>query len=220
MRIEKLNENKIKVTLTSNDLNSYDINLQNLHHNSTELHSFLFKIMETIQKETGFNPYNGQVAVEAQSDGTGLSIVVSKIGTFNQHITEKTKGKKKIKARIKDEKASTAEKAPVEDYRCLSVYYFDSFDVMCAAICEMEDSVNAMSMLYKYENKYCYMLDLDELIVTDRAKLFRTVGVFSEFATGRLDGRMMGLHIKEHGKLIAEGEDLVTMARELQKINK
>lgn len=44
MRIERLAENKVKVTLTGDDLSGFDINVKKLSKNSTELHSFLFKV--------------------------------------------------------------------------------------------------------------------------------------------------------------------------------
>ena len=60
MRIEKLAENKIKVTLTAADLSRLNIDIKQLTPASRELHTFLFHIMETVREETGFNPYNGQ----------------------------------------------------------------------------------------------------------------------------------------------------------------
>ena len=60
MRIEKLNKDKIKVTLTTAELINLDIDVKRLSPDSKELHTFLFHIMETIREETGFNPYNGR----------------------------------------------------------------------------------------------------------------------------------------------------------------
>lgn len=67
MRIEKLNKDKIKVTLTTAELINLDIDVKRLSPDSKELHTFLFHIMETIREETGFNPYNGQVVVGGYS---------------------------------------------------------------------------------------------------------------------------------------------------------
>ena len=56
MRIEKLNKDKIKVTLTTAELINLDIDVKRLSPDSKELHTFLFHIMETIREETGFTP--------------------------------------------------------------------------------------------------------------------------------------------------------------------
>ena len=98
MRIEKLNSNKVRVTLTGDDLVGFDINAERLSKNSAELHNFLFKIMDTVHKETGFNPHNGQVVVEAQSAGDGMTIVISKINSCGRGVTETVRDGKRIKA--------------------------------------------------------------------------------------------------------------------------
>ena len=87
MRIERLNNDKIKVTLTTSDLVNLDIDMEQLTPDSRELHTFLFHIMETIREETGFNPYNGQVVVEASPSRDGMSIVVSRLNTNSSRIT-------------------------------------------------------------------------------------------------------------------------------------
>lgn len=51
MRIEKLNKDKIKVTLTTAELINLDIDVKRLSPDSKELHTFLFHIMETIRKK-------------------------------------------------------------------------------------------------------------------------------------------------------------------------
>ena len=84
MRIEKLNKDKIKVTLTTAELINLDIDVKRLSPDSKELHTFLFHIMETIREETGFNPYNGQVVVEATPSQDGI---LSKASLFKLNKT-------------------------------------------------------------------------------------------------------------------------------------
>lgn len=88
MRIEKLNKDKIKVTLTTAELINLDIDVKRLSPDSKELHTFLFHIMETIREETGFNPYNGQVVVEATPSQDGISILVKRLNKGIKKITE------------------------------------------------------------------------------------------------------------------------------------
>lgn len=44
--------------------------------------------METIREETGFNPYNGQVVVEATPSQDGISILVKRLNKGIKKITE------------------------------------------------------------------------------------------------------------------------------------
>lgn len=102
MKIEKLNKDRIKVSLSSTDLYELDIDVKKLSPNSQELHSFLFQIMETIREETGFNPYNGQVVVEATPSTEGMDIMVSRVSGKKRKITKQEFSKiTSVKAKVK-----------------------------------------------------------------------------------------------------------------------
>lgn len=119
MRIEKLNKDKIKVTLTTAELINLDIDVKRLSPDSKELHTFLFHIMETIREETGFNPYNGQVVVEATPSQDGISILVKRLNKGIKKITEE-QFKKVVSVKPKKKELGT---------EC--VFYFETFNDMC-----------------------------------------------------------------------------------------
>ena len=118
MRIEKLNKDKIKVTLTTAELINLDIDVKRLSPDSKELHTFLFHIMETIREETGFNPYNGQVVVEATPSQDGISILVKRLNKGIKKITEE-QFKKVVSVKPKKKEPGT---------EC--VFYFETFNDM------------------------------------------------------------------------------------------
>lgn len=78
MRIEKLDFNKLKITLFAEDLQMYNINLKNLTPGSPELHTFLCEMMKLVHIQTNFNPFEGQVVVEATPSPEGLVLMLSK----------------------------------------------------------------------------------------------------------------------------------------------
>lgn len=203
MRIERLAENKVKVTLTGDDLIGYDINVKNLSHNSTELHSFLFKIMETIHEETGFNPYNGQIVVEARSAGDGISIIISKICKGERQTVETVIKGHRVRARIREEGINT--------------YYFESFDDMCEALVNLNNEVHRCGSLYKLDGVYCYLLDCSNPFFRSKSELYAAVSVLAEFSSGNSVFPMQHIHVEEHGTLIAEGESLIAMADGIKK---
>ena len=129
MRIEKLNKDKIKVTLTTAELINLDIDVKRLSPDSKELHTFLFHIMETIREETGFNPYNGQVVVEATPSQDGISILVKRLNKGIKKITEE-QFKKVVSVKPKKKEPGT---------EC--VFYFETFNDMYGAISEMDRKV-------------------------------------------------------------------------------
>ena len=207
MRIERLAENKVKVTLTGDDLSGFDISVKKLSKNSTELHSFLFKIMETIREETGFNPYSGQIVIEAQSVGDGISITISKIEQNITKTIEKVRNGKRIRARVRESGADVC------------TYYFDSFDALCEAVINIAPSVHKTAALYKLDGQYCYIVDFDGALFKSGGLLCETISVLAEFSVRSSVLPMQHLHIKEHGRLIAEGDSLVSMYEGLLQIS-
>ena len=84
MRIEKLEFNRVKITLFLEDLQMYNINVKKINPDSPELHTFLCEMMKLVSSETNFNPFDGQVIVEATPSDDGLILMLSKIGETKQ----------------------------------------------------------------------------------------------------------------------------------------
>ena len=79
MRIEKIEKNRIKVTLTDAELEDMNINIGMLVENSSEVDNFLVEIMDIIKAETGFCAENAQTVIEAIPEKNGVVLLVSKI---------------------------------------------------------------------------------------------------------------------------------------------
>ncbi len=199
MRIEKLNNDKIKVTLTTADLMRLDIDVNQLAPDSKELHTFLFHIMETIREETGFNPYSGQVVVEATPSRDGISIMVSRLAVGDRKISRA------------EFTAATAVKAKIKKKTKRRIFYFDNFDDMCAALVETDSDCLEKSRLYSLDEMFC-------LIISDEASLERDMNILSEFCCEKSSDPIRAEYIKEHGALIAEKDKLINMAEELRNI--
>lgn len=189
MRIEKLTDNRIKVTLTSADLMKLDINIKQLTPDSKELHTFLFHIMETIREETDFNPYSGQVVVEATPMSDGISIIVSKLCAEREI---RKQPRKITSVRPKQKNSNISVKA----------YYFDDFEALCDVLAGLRRDTLLSGKLYRKESEYC-------LIIT-RSK--HSDYILSEFSTGKFSYSVKPEHIMEHWELVAAGEKLLSMA--------
>ncbi len=201
MRIEKLAENKIKVTLSAADLTRLNIDIKQLTPASKELHSFLFHLMETVRLETGFNPYNGQVVVEATPFSEGISVIISKLKSSDGNITkEQLRRAKVVKASVKRRSAEA------------DVFFFNSFDDLCGAFMRIEEDAFLHSMLYKIGESYCFLIKKESNFPASRH-------ILSEFSAGRSGGSVRAEHVREHGELIAAGKKLAKMAEEIKKLD-
>lgn len=201
MKIEKLSTDKIKVTVSTDDFINLDIDVNDLSPNSEELHSFLFHIMETIRARTGFNPYTGQVVVEATPMREGMTIVVSKIKSDEKKrkITKRdiTRGVT-VKARLKKDRRST-------------VFFFDSFDDMSASLCLLDREEVEASELYKYNGGYAIITSFP----TDRQK---GLNVLREFSGRVASSKVMSVFTREHGTFVAKGNALWEMTENIRNL--
>lgn len=199
MKIEKLNNDKIKVTLSPSDLFELNIDVKQLTPDSKELHAFLFQIMETIREETDFNPYSGQVVVEATPSLDGMSITVSRI-SLNKHKITKQEFKK-----------VTAVRAKTKKYAETAIFLFDNFDDMCEALKQARKNELIAGSLYKLDENYCFIIKND-------VRYKRCIAMMREFARS-MSGRPVRLtYIKEHGIHIASGMELVNMSEKIKLI--
>lgn len=65
MKIEKINENQIRCTLSSNDLSSRNIRLSELAYGSDKTNSLFREMMEQASDEVGFDPDDNPLMIEA-----------------------------------------------------------------------------------------------------------------------------------------------------------
>ena len=65
MKIEKLNENKIRITLNIDDLKERDIDYHSFMSNSIESQSIFLDMLNTAEKEVGFNTDDCKIMIEA-----------------------------------------------------------------------------------------------------------------------------------------------------------
>ncbi len=197
MRIEKLEFNKIKVTVFPVDLIDMNVSMKNLRPDSPQLHSFLSDIMEKIKEETGFNPYSERTVVEASPVGDCMVLTVTKICEKKE--SSDRGAKKNVRAVLKKK---THKKR---------VYFFESFDDMCEAICQISDETLVNSICYELQNKYAFAAAMDSE---------KEIGIMREFSSSCDVHYLASDFLGEHGRVIAEGEKLVNMARGIRGLIK
>ena len=203
LKIEKINKDRIVVTLSPTDLSDYNIDINALGPNSKELHSLLFNIMEMIRDETGFNPYNGQVVVEATPFKDGVTLGVSKMGAAQRLALEEFKRSVKVTARLK-----SPEKREKTRY---VVFRFSEFDNACMSLKRLTDEILYGGALYRLDKAFC-------LAMRNEDEYRRSIDLVNEFADEMSYNPLKHVFVKEHGSLIAEGEELVEMARHIRSL--
>lgn len=65
MQIEKLNENKIRITLNLDDLKENNIDLHSFMSNSIESQDLFYNMLDKAEKEVGFETKDYKLMIEA-----------------------------------------------------------------------------------------------------------------------------------------------------------
>lgn len=154
MKIEKLNDDKIRITLNMEDLKEQDIDFHSFMSNPIESQDLFMDMLEKAEKEVGFVTDDYRVMIEALATSSGNFILtVTRINPEKQKSTYKPKKiniKRKI-ATVNTEKA---------------IYCFDTFDEFLEYckflkndILQYLNELVTSNKLYKYNDKYYLVLE-------------------------------------------------------------
>jgi len=124
MKIEKLNENKIKITLSSEDLKARNIDVQSFIYNSPESQDLFWDVMREAEREYGFSVDESMVYVEASATASGIfTLTVTKTANSLNSSNLKNKIRKQNHYKLKRKVANS----PLDH----SLYRFETFDDFC-----------------------------------------------------------------------------------------
>lgn len=193
MRIEKLTENKIRITLNLEDLKENNIDLHAFMSNSPETQDLFFNMLEKAETEIGFKTTNYKLMIEALATSDGNFIL-----TITRMLPEKdapsTKSpKKNIKAKRKI----------VTPDKILSVYKFNTFDDFCE-FCTYLNSTPLKgklksSILYFYNSEYYLVLNNIRMKLSDFKTFCYAITEFASYVKGHV---LFERKLKEYGKVI------------------
>ena len=90
MKIEKLNEDKIRITLNLEELKNKNVDFHSFMSNPIETQSFFLDMLDEAEREIGFSTENYRIAIEALAMSNGNFIfTVTRIQEQNK-FTKKT----------------------------------------------------------------------------------------------------------------------------------
>lgn len=196
MRIEQIDMNKIRVFITNDDMERMNIDTQNLSPDSPELSKCLFKIIEYVKNQTGFNPGSEKMIIEAVQSIDGLMLMLTRSDDMN--IKKPTKQTNRKLKNLKVKKKSSLPKYSI--YEFLSV--LDFFNAIKSA----KEEWLEYSSVYRLNNKYYIVSEIED-------RMYKAF--LSEFASGCCYDKIFGSFLNEHAEFVAKGGDLVYMAGEI-----
>lgn len=190
MKIEKLTENKIKITLNIDDLDENNINLHSFMANSFETQDLFYTILDKAEKEVGFITDNYKLMIEALSSSDGNFIL-----TITRLKQESTSLKKKVNAKRKELKLK-------DD---VFIYKFNTFDDFSEFSKFLKLEAPAIlkklkkSELFLYNSNYYFIIKNLNLHINELKIMHYMFLEFSEYITNT---KLFESKLNEYGKLI------------------
>lgn len=198
MKFEKLSENKIQITLTIQDLVEKDIDFHVFMSNPIESQHILLDMLEEAKKETGFDPEDYNLKVEALSMAdTNFIFTITKISP-----EEKIKTAKK-KFTVKRKSITPT---------CQSVYSFNKFDDFCNFLIFLDNNnlynylkeIAKSVTLYEYKEKYYLIINNANTELLNKIKFYTCITEFAKC----INSNVFSSKLKECGKLIMSNNAL------------
>lgn len=204
MKFEKVNNDKIKITLSTADLEANDIDFHSFMSNSNETQSLFLSVLDKAERDYGFSTDNYQLKVETLALDNGnfiLTITRSKLQE-NQDISRK--------------KIRVSRKLPNMASESL-IYKFNTFDDFCnfsrylSSSCFPDiDKVSKYSMLYRYNN--CYYLVFCNINI-NHPHLKALCSSITEFATYVSHSDVFVAKLHESGTLVIKNHAIKVCSR-------
>jgi len=216
MKFEKLNENKIRITLSLKDLQEKDIDFHDFMSSPIETQDLFLDMLEEAEEKFGFNTRNYRVKIEAlaMTDMDFIITVTRMIPEAERLRYNVSVPKKKLKA-VRKKAESQTNKA---------IYKFNTFDDYCTFVQFLSqnnllDSVNIANCIsvYLYQNQYYLLLVNINLDYQNIAKFYSCI---TEFACYINNSELFISKLSECGQLVIKNNALKTSLKHFKTKNK
>ncbi len=195
MKFEKLNENKIRITLSNQDLIEKNIDFNSFMSNSIETQDLFLDMLEEAEEKVGFITKDHQIKIEALAMADGDFVVT--ITRFEK------KDEKDISSISKNKKVKVKRKSNTLKSENL-VYSFNTFDDFCLFASFVGDIKNFNNiaktiLLYTYNSQY-YLVFSKLNLEHPYIKKFYTL--ITEFGTYINNSDLFSYKLSERGKVV------------------
>ena|GEM_PF-1910940 len=207
MKVEKINENKVKITLSIDELAQRHISLKDLEKDTMKAKQLFLELIEESNLESSFIFEHAQLFVEAATDSNDFfTVTITKIDDFpdlsKYNLLDEGFNKKSIK------KSSTDMSYPIK----FNVFSFDNLDNildMCD-ILKKTKSFLGKNSLYKLDNRYFLIFSKYSI---KNVKFLKTYSIITEFCLCNYASELYEVSLREKSKLIISDKALQSLIK-------
>lgn len=194
MKIERIDDNKIKVEINSEDVKHWNVNIKKLSDNTPEAQNLFWYAVKQAEKQLDFSVGTSKLLVEAiPLENDGFIMIITKIGLSG--IAEMAASIKEINfknAEIKIKKLS-----PKIKRESCAVYKFASFDDLCTAAGEIYPLFIGSSRVYKHRDEFYIKLKPSDVF-----GFYEIDNKLSEFSSRCVRPELVAGYLEEHGETL------------------
>ncbi len=196
MRIERINENKIKVLIDDAEAKEWNVTLKKISENTPEAQRMFNRAITMARDSIDFSIDGAKLFVEAiPSYSDGIGMLITKV--FSDAELQDAVSNCSYKGKIRRGEVTRAIERPVK--RRKYIYKFEDFDSVCAAAGELDKKYAGFSTLYKMEERfYLYLIPETPIELLDADILL------SEFSERVPNGQYMHGRLNEYGVIMIE----------------
>ncbi len=203
MKIERINSDRLQITLTYADMSEHDINFEKLCANREELNKFISFLLVRAKLDTGFDLYSGQFLIRAVQNEKDLVFTIIRITEEAKNAVKKAAVKNGARFRLVEAKENQEEKK--ERFFRLLVQFHTKED-FAAMVMQLEHEIDDSWKLY-CENGTFYLEFKAES--SQFPFLYSTAVEFGEIV---LDDPNRLILLEGHNCLLAQGRAIVKAA--------
>lgn len=205
MKIEKLTENKIRVIISSDDLEKTNSDIQSVLYKVLENKGIFLDILEKAEKEVGFITDGCKLLIEAFSSTDDILVFTITKYSPNDKNTDDN--------HLSSPKRLIIKRKSIKIHSRQIIYSFNDFDTFCDFCCYITN-INKLNIktlaknisLYLYKNTYYLVL---KKIYNEHENIKIFDSNISEFAKLAPYSDNFSSKLFEHGKLIVKNNAIL-----------
>lgn len=206
MKIEKVDENKIRITISFSDLQKRNLDLSALNYSTPAAQELFWDMMEQAEAEFGFDTTSAQLCVEAYPSTTDEFIItITKLPDVDdfesiQKYIKNRYTKKEIRTKKKTKKLVVS----------VVMYSFSDIDSVCMMSNVLSDVYNGESYLYKIKDTYYLQFFKNNFVLVDFRDIEPMLSEYGDrvFNTGFYEG-----YVEEYGQKVMGPDAIETLKK-------
>lgn len=212
MKIERVSENQLKLTLTRADLVERDLKLEDLINPSEKTQKLFRDIMEQALDEYDFINETTPLMVEAAPVGVdGIMIIVTKID-------QKSKNENPMDLLSKNRETHKWKKKSIDIFEAkndnnedLLIFSFETLDDVIHASLRLDDCYRGESELFKSNERFFLVLQADTYTADENNDCIELI--LDEFGQKHISTSLAKYYLLEHGETMIKENAVETLAK-------